>query len=78
MTQKVKCNMCGWQGDEDGLEHIPDGFSVLGDRMWQDACPTCKTDEYLMDVEGGEVDGKRKRKAGVFTPRDRGRKDKLQ
>jgi hypothetical protein len=33
---------------------IPDGFSKSGDRMWQDACPTCKTDEYLMDVEGGD------------------------
>jgi len=54
MVQKVKCNMCGWKGDEDDLEHIPDGFSKAGDRMWQDACPTCKTDEYLMDVEGGD------------------------
>ena len=54
MAQKVRCNMCEWEGDEDDLELTPDGFSKLGDRMWQDACPKCKTDEYLMDVGGGD------------------------
>jgi len=53
-VQKVRCNMCEWKGDEDELELLPDGFSKLGDRMWMNGCPTCKTDEYLMDIEGGE------------------------
>jgi len=54
MAKKFICNMCGWGCDEDDLELLPDGFSSIGDRMWINGCPKCKTDEYLMDIEGGE------------------------
>ena len=41
----VKCNMCGWRGEEEDLVMFEDedGFGK--------GCPKCETDAYLMDLE---------------------------
>jgi hypothetical protein len=41
----LKCNMCGWRGEEEDLVSFEDedGFGK--------GCPTCENDHYLMDVE---------------------------
>ena len=42
---KVMCMDCEWTGDEDQLKHMQDKNCE-----WMDACPNCKTDEYLKDL----------------------------
>ena len=44
--KRVRCCECMWEGDEEDLLHIDDGINEP-----QDACPNCKTDEYLLDLE---------------------------
>ena len=41
--KKVVCNMCDFIGLEDNLMEIMDGEELTL------VCPTCKTDNYLMD-----------------------------
>jgi len=49
MTQ-VRCNNCGWTGDEDDLV-IFEEDGKYGDGYGGKGCPNCKTDAYLADVE---------------------------
>lgn len=48
----VRCNQCGWEGDEDDLETFTDlSDKVVGhDIDYLRGCPHCETDEYLMDI----------------------------
>ena len=43
--EKVKCNMCAFDGNESALKSKKDGLDFIK------VCPNCKTDKYLMDVE---------------------------
>jgi len=65
METIVQCNNCMWQGEEEELASavdLNDGtFLLLKEyphKTLQDehepinACPNCKTDEYLMDIGG--------------------------
>jgi hypothetical protein len=47
---QVKCNNCGWTGDEDDLV-IFEEDGKYGDGYGGKGCPNCKTDAYLADVE---------------------------
>jgi len=44
----VKCANCEWRGLEEDLLFVEDKSFVENS---QDACPNCKTDEYLMDIK---------------------------
>ena len=46
----VRCNKCGWIGKQDELEHTAE--IVEEKTEWINACPSCKTDHYLMDLKG--------------------------
>lgn len=50
---KIRCNMCYWVGDEDELTlvKLDNDDPTKVDDEFIDACPNCKTDEYLMDIE---------------------------
>lgn len=50
---RCRCNNCMREFDDDSeLELMQDGS---GD--WMRACPHCRTDEYLMDLEEGDDEG---------------------
>lgn len=42
----IRCNKCDWHGNESDLLRCDDASD--GERA--DACPTCRTDHYLMDL----------------------------
>lgn len=42
----IRCNKCWWHGSEDDLVATIDAIDKEPSR----ACPTCKTDNYLMDI----------------------------
>lgn len=42
---EVRCNKCGWQGEEEDLIIVKDKKEFIK------ACPHCKTDIYLIDIE---------------------------
>lgn len=44
MFERVRCNMCGWEGEDSELVCLP----------YKLVCPKCRTDKYLMDIEKGE------------------------
>ena len=45
----VRCNMCEWVGKEDEL--IP----LELEEGIEDCCPKCRTENYLMDLNTGEL-----------------------
>lgn len=45
VIDKVKCSNCTFVGTDDELVLLPDG------QEFYKACPNCKTDEYLMDID---------------------------
>jgi len=45
--------MCYWQGDEDDLERVIEGDGDTAEII--DACPNCKTDAYLMDLDEAAI-----------------------
>jgi hypothetical protein len=48
----VKCNYCGWEGEEDDLQWVS---AVIGQPETDyKACPNCLTDQYLMDINKEE------------------------
>ena len=52
----VRCNKCGWEGYEEDLEMVAEIVSSSSEikdakTEWINACPNCKTDNYLMDIE---------------------------
>lgn len=47
----IRCNRCLWHGDEDSLIRCED---ASGDGT-ADACPNCRTDHFLMDLNGTEM-----------------------
>ena len=46
--QNVVCNMCGWRGNDDGLEIVSKMYDEGMEHT--QACPNCLTDAYLMNV----------------------------
>ncbi len=51
----VRCNNCMTELDEDDLELVAEITSKTSDpedakTEWIKACPKCKTDAYLMDI----------------------------
>ncbi len=58
-AEPVRCNMCGWTGDDADLQLVAADSS---DGEPSRPCPRCKTDHYLMDLDkdmasilGGEM-----------------------
>lgn len=52
MCQRVRCNNCYWEGEEDELETFSDPIPDNPDtEEYYKGCPTCKTDDYLIDIE---------------------------
>ncbi|MDZ7823093.1 MAG: hypothetical protein U5K75_02985 [Ahrensia sp.] len=51
MTDKsqsfIKCNHCGWHGNKTNLRQCTDSI----DGELTNACPNCRTDNYLMDCD---------------------------
>lgn len=47
-AHSIRCNMCCWSGQEDGLEKVQTTGGNSSEVI--NACPNCKTDEYLMDL----------------------------
>ena len=45
----VRCNKCDWKGEEEDLKFILEDENDLESGI--NACPNCKTDGYLSDVE---------------------------
>jgi hypothetical protein len=45
----VRCNMCWWTGREDELVRINYRADEIGKQRPFAGCPTCLTDEYLMN-----------------------------
>lgn len=52
-NQKVRCNNCYWEGDEEDLETMVDlsDNDIDHDIQYLRGCPECRTDEYLMDID---------------------------
>lgn len=48
-TDTVRCNNCEWHGEESDLEFVLEDERDLETGM--NACPNCKTDEYLTNIE---------------------------
>lgn len=46
----VKCNQCGWSGEEEDLVMCSEPGSDAEPVQHFTGCPQCKTDEALMDV----------------------------
>jgi len=52
MCQRVQCNYCDWTGTEDDLACIPlPANRITKEREFIKACPNCRIDDYLMDIE---------------------------
>ena len=47
-TAPVRCNMCGWTGDDGDLDAVS---ADSEDGEPSRPCPRCKTDHYLMDID---------------------------
>lgn len=45
IPNNIRCNNCYWYGEEQDLERGEDEESAF------DGCPTCNTDNYLMDIK---------------------------
>ncbi|KKM82820.1 hypothetical protein LCGC14_1315720 [marine sediment metagenome] len=47
----VRCNGCGWEGIEEGLKLINEGYyEKIKENTYFKGCKNCRTDEYLMDI----------------------------
>lgn len=56
MTNTVGCGNCTFKGEEEDLLFMQDTEEPYkGD--WIRACPECKTDAYLYDIESTEKKG---------------------
>jgi hypothetical protein len=49
LFNEVRCNMCDFRGMEHDLFFMKQNEE--DEESYIDACPTCQTDEYLMDLK---------------------------
>ena len=47
--EKVRCNNCMWEGEEEELT-VNTIFGENSEIFYEDACPECRSGEYLMDL----------------------------
>ena len=51
MEDKVRCNMCEWEGYEEDLALLNETSNVDNTTLeYFKGCPNCKTDKYLQDI----------------------------